>query len=151
MGEDVIGNYQRLIRELGQEDLYLLGELPAIGIEKQEIEWSGKLAGNLRGVARAQLDVVEQIRAPEILARQGELVGIAIDADDTAARGRKRPCQPDGAVGVRGANLERASHAAGAHQNAEELRAGRLQVKHHARAFGRARVVLQSALLYFVQ
>jgi hypothetical protein len=102
MGENVIGDHQGLRGEFRQEDLYLLGKFSAIGIEKYQIERPGELADNFSGVARAQLHAVEQIRAPEILARQGVLIGIAVNGDDSTAGWRERPRQPNGAVGVRG-------------------------------------------------
>src|SRR5579863_2135562 len=112
MGENVIGDDQRFLGELGQQDLKLLGDTPATGIEKKQIERPGELAGNLGSVARAQLDAVEQIRAAEILARQGVLVGITVDAEDSSAGGRERPRQPYRAVGVRCADLDCARHSA---------------------------------------
>ena len=68
----------------------------------------------------------------------------------SAAGRRERPRQPDRAVSVRRAEFERARHAAGAHQNADKLRARRFKVEHHARPFGRERVVLPATLFYFL-
>src|SRR5580692_1878990 len=100
MGENIIRDEQHFARELGHQDLHVLGKFPAIGVEKYQIEGPWELAGNLCGVSCEQLHTVEQLRAPQILARQGVLVWIAIDADDPATGRRERPRQPNGAISV---------------------------------------------------
>lgn len=142
MGQCVVGDEQRIGRQLRQQVRQLTRRAHAVGIEEYAIERARHGRADLRRLAFDHLRPVLQRRRAQVGPRLPGLLRRTLDGDERLpVRFAQRMREPDRAVAVGRADFEHAPAPRAGDEQVQQLGRRQFEVEHLAAAVGHPRVV----------
>lgn len=139
--DDVVGDEEAAGAEAIDEEGEIVEVVGAIGVEEDEVVGAREGSEGCERVALDDVGVVAEAGLAEVGFGEGDLVGVAFEGGDAAAEWGEGIGEPDGGVGVGGADLEDLAGVDGADKDPEELACIRGDVEHALRVLGLGGVV----------
>jgi DinB family protein len=134
--DDVVGDQQATGAEAVDEEREVVEVVGAVGIEEDQVVGAGEGGEGCERVTLDDVDVLSEVRLGEVGFGEGDLAGVAFEGGDTAGERGDGIGEPDGGVGVGGADLEDLAGVYGADEDPEELAGVRSDVEHAPRVLG---------------